>query len=208
MLTFAPLAGSRRRAFSIGAAEGSLNSQFNGDNVAHDIDPVKFAANIGKHLCEGDHDNLLDARLDMTLPAADVVKHAILGEAADPSGEVQNVSLGGMVGISDYCLVVVVHLRISHRNLLRDGRLFMAFIVLLISLSPLVVDSSCGYALITVIYAVTGFFSIANIGSLLRILPGRPPSVPFLPRTNDARDHRARRRSQADVIRTLLNLSP
>src|SRR5437762_3051874 len=33
--------------------------------------------------------------------AADVVKHAILGEAADPSGDVQNASLGCMVGVSN-----------------------------------------------------------------------------------------------------------
>src|SRR6516165_11566702 len=48
----------------------------------------------------------------MTLRAADVVKHAILGEAAGPSGNVQNVPLSRVVGISDNCLVVVAHLRI------------------------------------------------------------------------------------------------
>ena len=37
-------------------AKGSLNGQFNGDDVAHDIDPVKFAVNVGKHIREGDHD--------------------------------------------------------------------------------------------------------------------------------------------------------
>jgi hypothetical protein len=37
-------------------AKGSLNGQFNGEDVAHDIDPVKFAVNVGKHRCEGDHD--------------------------------------------------------------------------------------------------------------------------------------------------------
>src|SRR5580704_19416732 len=29
------------------AAKGSLNGQLNGDDVAHDIDPVKFAVNVG-----------------------------------------------------------------------------------------------------------------------------------------------------------------
>src|SRR6266850_4386767 len=38
------------------AAKGSLNGQLNGDDVAHDIDPVKFAVNVGKHLCKGDYD--------------------------------------------------------------------------------------------------------------------------------------------------------
>src|SRR6267142_1216505 len=93
--------------------------------------------------------------------AADVVKHAILGEAADPSGEVQNVSLGRMVGVSDDCLVVAGHLRFPHRDCFVMAVSLCAFIVLLISLSPLVVDSSCGYALITMIYAVfTGFFPL------------------------------------------------
>ena len=38
------------------AAKGSLNGQLNGDDVAHDIDPVKFAVNVGKHLSKGDYD--------------------------------------------------------------------------------------------------------------------------------------------------------
>ena len=38
------------------AAKGSLNRQLNGDDIAHDIDPVKFAANVGKHLSKGDYD--------------------------------------------------------------------------------------------------------------------------------------------------------
>src|SRR5213080_1722607 len=75
--------------------------------------------------------------------AADVVKHAILGEAADPSGDVQNVSLGRAVGVSDDCLVVVGHLRLPPRDCFVDGSSLFAFIVLLISLSPSLVDSSC-----------------------------------------------------------------
>src|ERR1700756_6016504 len=38
------------------AAKGSLNRQLNGDDVAHDVDSVKFAVNIGKHLCKVDYD--------------------------------------------------------------------------------------------------------------------------------------------------------
>src|SRR6266576_2664870 len=38
------------------AEKGSLNGQLNGDDVAHDIDSVKFAVNVGKHLCKGDYD--------------------------------------------------------------------------------------------------------------------------------------------------------
>src|SRR5438477_3532275 len=38
------------------AAKGSLNGQFNGDDVAHDIYPVKFSVNVGKHLSKGDYD--------------------------------------------------------------------------------------------------------------------------------------------------------
>src|SRR5258706_4430099 len=59
------------------AAEGSLNGQFNGDDVAHDIDPVKFAVNVGKHLCEGDHDIFYMLASILSF-AADVVKHTIL----------------------------------------------------------------------------------------------------------------------------------
>src|SRR5258706_11377029 len=78
--------------------------------------------------------------------AADVVKHAILGEAADPSWDVQNVSLGRMVGVSDDCLVVVGHLRFPPRDCFVMAASLCAFIVLLISLSLLVVDSSRGHA--------------------------------------------------------------
>src|SRR5882724_9961402 len=78
--------------------------------------------------------------------AADVVKHAILGEAADPSGDVQNVSLGRMVGVSDDCLVIVGHLRFPPLIASWMVASLCAFIVLFISPSPLVVDSSCGYA--------------------------------------------------------------
>src|SRR5882672_10349396 len=38
------------------AAKGSLNGQFNSDDVAHNIDPMKFAVNVGKHLSKGDDD--------------------------------------------------------------------------------------------------------------------------------------------------------
>src|SRR2546421_11477382 len=38
------------------AAKGSLNGQLNGDYIAHDIEPVKFAVNVGKHLCKGNYD--------------------------------------------------------------------------------------------------------------------------------------------------------
>src|SRR5712664_1390845 len=38
------------------AAKGSLNGQFNGDDVAHNIHLVKFAVNVGKHLCKGNYD--------------------------------------------------------------------------------------------------------------------------------------------------------
>src|ERR1700746_1493205 len=44
--------------------------------------------------------------------AGDVVKHSILGEAVDPSGDIQNVPLSRVVGVSSDCLVVVGHLRI------------------------------------------------------------------------------------------------
>src|SRR6266481_2646364 len=75
--------------------------------------------------------------------AADVVKHTILGEAADPSGDVQNVSLGRMVGVSDDCLVVAGHLR----PLLVVGSWMAAslcaFIVLLISFFPLGTSDRC-----------------------------------------------------------------
>ena len=37
-------------------AKGSLNGQFNGDDVPHDINPAKFAVNVGEHLCKGDYD--------------------------------------------------------------------------------------------------------------------------------------------------------
>src|SRR5258706_478714 len=90
------------------ATKGSLNGQFNGEGVAHDIDPVKFAGNVGKHLGEGDHD-LFEVLASIGRFAADVVKHAILGEATAPSGEVLNVSLGRVVGVSDDGLVVVGH---------------------------------------------------------------------------------------------------
>jgi hypothetical protein len=33
-----------------------LNGQLNRDDVAHDIDPVKFAVNVWKHLSKGDYD--------------------------------------------------------------------------------------------------------------------------------------------------------
>src|SRR5882762_8162181 len=91
--------------------------------------------------------------------AADVVKHAILGEAADPSGEVQNVSLGRVVGVSDDCLVVVGHLRFPHRDCLVMAASLCAFIVLLISVSPLVVDFLCGYALIILLFVHAADFS-------------------------------------------------
>src|SRR5712664_1982457 len=72
-----------------------------------------------------------------------------------------------------------------------------AFIVLLISLSPLVVDSSCEYAAFH--YDLCGlpvFFRCEHrIAAPIPALPS--PSVPFLPRTNDARDRRAADRSQA-----------
>src|SRR6266478_2340950 len=75
--------------------------------------------------------------------------------------------------------------------------LFFAFIVLLISLSPLVVDSSCGYAAFH--YDLCGlpvFFRCEHrIAAPIPALPS--PSVPFPPVTSDARDYRARRRSQA-----------
>src|SRR6266550_1449783 len=64
--------------------------------------------------------------------AADVVKHAILGEAADPSGEVQNVSLGRMVGVSDDCPVVAGHLRLPPRDCFVMAASLCAFMVLLI----------------------------------------------------------------------------
>jgi len=38
------------------AAKGSSNGQLNGDDIAHDIDPAKFAVNVGKHLSQGDYD--------------------------------------------------------------------------------------------------------------------------------------------------------
>src|SRR6266404_6341564 len=129
--------------------------------------------------------------------AADVVKHAILGEAGDPSGDVQNVSLGRTVGVSDDCLVVVGHLRLPPRDCLVDGRLFMRFMVLVISLSPLVFDSSCGYA--PYHYDLCGLPVFVRcehrIAAPVAAFPS--PSVPFLPRTNDARDRRAADRSQA-----------
>src|SRR6266403_4893913 len=129
--------------------------------------------------------------------AADVVKHAILGEAADPSGDVQNVSLGRMVGVSDDCLVVAGHLRLLLVVGSWMAASLCAFIVLLISVSPLVVDSSCGYA--PYHYDLCGlpvFFRCEHrIAAPDPALPS--PSVPFVPRTNDARDHRAADRSQA-----------
>src|SRR5258706_15567334 len=72
-----------------------------------------------------------------------------------------------------------------------------AFIVLLIFLSPLVVDSSCGYA--PYHYDLCGlpvFFRCEHrIAAPVPSLPS--PPVPFLPRTNDGRDHRAADNSQA-----------
>src|SRR5216684_2395288 len=72
-----------------------------------------------------------------------------------------------------------------------------AFIVLLISLSPLVVDSSCGYAPHHYdVFGLPVFFRCEHrIAAPVPALPS--PPVPFLPRTNDARDHRAPRLSQA-----------
>src|SRR5258708_28105294 len=72
-----------------------------------------------------------------------------------------------------------------------------AFIVLLISLSPLVVDSSCGYAPYRHdLCGLLVFFRCEHrIAAPVPALPS--PPVPFLPLTNDARDHRADDRSQA-----------
>src|SRR5258706_1932515 len=81
-----------------------------------------------------------------------------------------------------------------------------AFIVLLISLSPLVVDSSCGYALITMIYAVYRFLPVANIGSLLPFLLCRLHQFPFClePMTLVITVPPTARKP--DVVRALLNL--
>jgi len=38
------------------AAKGTLNRQLNGDDVAHDIDPEKFAVNVGKLLGHVEND--------------------------------------------------------------------------------------------------------------------------------------------------------
>jgi hypothetical protein len=56
MLTFSPVGWITPGWRFHGAAKGSLNGQLNRDDVAHDIDPVKLAVNVGKHLCKGNHD--------------------------------------------------------------------------------------------------------------------------------------------------------
>src|SRR5260221_869333 len=123
--------------------------------------------------------------------AADVVKHAILGEAADPSGEVLNASLGRMVGVSDDCLVVVGHLRLPPRACFVDGRLFMRFYGSAHISFSFSSDSSSGYA--PYHYDLCGlpvFFRCEHrIAAPVPSLPS--PPIPFLPRTSDARDHHA-----------------
>src|SRR6267378_1139274 len=111
--------------------------------------------------------------------AADVVKHAILGEAADPSGKVQNVSLGRMVGVADDCLVIVGHLKLPPLIASWMAASLCASIVLLIFISNLVVDSSFGY--FPYHYDLCGLpvFSVANIGSLLPFLLCRLHQFPF-----------------------------
>src|SRR6266851_695032 len=79
-----------------------------------------------------------------------------------------------------------------------------AFIVLLISLSPLIPHADT--PLITMIYAVYRFFSVANIGSLLPFLLCRLHHFPFCLEPMTLVITVPAAFLKPDVIRTLLNL--
>jgi len=66
------LAGSRRRAFPSGR-ERFLEWPAQWRRRAHDINPVKVAVNVGKHVCKGNYD-VFQMLASIGLFAGDVVK--------------------------------------------------------------------------------------------------------------------------------------
>ena len=88
--------------------EGALNRQLDGDRVAKHVDAVQLTMDIGEE--QGDAEDQLaevlapialladSARFSASVPQVD---HAVIGEAADEPGDVQDAALRRVVGMPD-----------------------------------------------------------------------------------------------------------
>ena len=70
---------------------------------------MQLTMDVGEQLGHLDHE-IAEVLAPIALLGDDVVEHAVLGEAPDEPGDVQDVALRRVVGVPDDCFVVVRHL--------------------------------------------------------------------------------------------------
>src|SRR4029450_7537481 len=80
--------------------EGAPDGQLDGDDVAHDVEAVEFAVNVGGQLTHED-DQVAQVLTAVHLTPDDVVEHAVLGEQVDESLHVEDVTLGRVVRLAN-----------------------------------------------------------------------------------------------------------